>query len=285
MNAINKLFQNKKKDILSVYFTAGFPSLNDTNTIINELEKNGVDMIEIGMPFSDPLADGPTIQRSSEIALENGMTIKLLFDQIKTLNSNVPLVLMGYLNPVLQYGAEKFCKEASSLGISGLIIPDLPMQEYLNEYKSTFEKYNLKNIFLITPQTSEERIRLIDKNSDGFIYMVSSASTTGAQLSFSPFPLGRAGVGSEQENYFKRIAEMKLKNPTVIGFGIHNQQTFSKACEYANGAIIGSAFIKAIDKSVDLKKDISDFVNGVHSVQQHTPNRSLEGNRLTVNNI
>ncbi len=275
MNAINKLFQDKKKDILSVYFTAGFPTLNDTNTIISELEKNGVDMIEIGMPFSDPLADGPTIQRSSEIALENGMTIKLLFQQLqnfRNVTSEIPLILMGYLNPVLQYGVEKFCKDASSLGISGLIIPDLPMQEYLDEYKSIFEKYNLKNIFLITPQTSEERIRLIDENSDGFIYMVSSASTTGKKNK----------IDDEQEKYFMRIANMKLKNPTIIGFGIHNHQTFSKACEYANGAIIGSAFIKAIDKSEDLKKDIGVFVNGIHSLQQHTPNPSLEGNKLIV---
>lgn len=256
MNAINKLFEGKKKNILSVYFTAGFPNLNDTTTIINELEKNGVDMIEIGMPFSDPLADGPTIQRSSEIALENGMTIKLLFQQLQNFRnktSEMPLFLMGYLNPVLQYGFEKFCNDSSSLGISGVIIPDLPMQEYLVEYKSMFVKYNLKNIFLITPQTSESRIRLIDENSDGFIYMVSSTSTTG----------NKNEIGVEQENYFKRIADMKLKNPTIIGFGIHNHQTFSKACEYANGAIIGSAFIKAIEKSEDLENDISKFVNNI----------------------
>ncbi len=282
MNRINKLFQDKKKDILSVYFTAGFPNLNDTIAIINELEKNGVDMVEIGMPFSDPLADGPTIQRSSELALENGMTIKLLFEQLKNLNSTVPLVLMGYLNPVMQYGVEQFCKDASSLGISGVIIPDLPLQEYLNEYKLIFEKYDLKNIFLITPQTSEKRIRLIDEHSNGFIYMVSSTSTTGAQLSFSPSPLGRAGEGSEQEDYFKRISEMKLKNPIVIGFGIHNHQTFSKACEHSNGAIIGSAFIKAIDKSTDLKKDIGDFVTNILASQEHTPNPSREGNKTTL---
>lgn len=253
MNRINKLFQDKKENILSVYFTAGFPKVGDTDTIINELEKSGVEMIEIGMPFSDPLADGPTIQRSSEIALENGMTIKLLFEQLKSLNSNVPLVLMGYLNPVLQYGVEKFCKDASALGISGVIIPDLPLQEYLDEYKAIFEKYNLKNIFLITPQTSDARIRLIDEHSDGFIYMVSSASTTGAKNE----------IGIEQEQYFKRIKAMNLKNSLVIGFGIHNQQTFLKACEYANGAIIGSAFIKAIEKSEDLKNDISEFVSGI----------------------
>lgn len=256
MNAINKLFEIKKKNILSVYFTAGFPNLNDTTTIINELEKNGVDMIEIGMPFSDPLADGPTIQRSSEIGLGNGMNIKLLFEQLKNFRngtSEIPLILMGYLNPVLQYGVDQFCKDASVLGISGVIIPDLPLQEYLDEYKIIFEKYNLKNIFLITPQTSEARIRLIDENSDGFIYMVSSASTTGVKNE----------IGSEQEQYFKRIKVMDLKNPTLIGFGIHNQQTFSKACEYANGAIIGSAFIKAIENSIDLQTDIDIFVNNI----------------------
>lgn len=257
MNQINKLFQDKKTDILSVYFTAGFPKLGDTVTIINELEKSGVDMIEIGMPFSDPLADGPTIQRSSAIALENGMTIKVLFEQLKNLKSNIPLVLMGYLNPVLQYGVEQFCKDASALGISGVIIPDLPLQEYLDEYKAVFEKNNLKNIFLITPQTSDVRIRLIDEHSNGFIYMVSSASTTGAKNE----------IGMEQEQYFKRIKAMNLKNSLVIGFGIHNQQTFLKACEYANGAIIGSAFIKAIDKSNDLNKDIRTFVENILNKQ------------------
>jgi tryptophan synthase alpha chain len=257
MNRINKLFKEKKKNILSVYFTAGFPKLNDTTTIINELINNGTDLIEIGMPFSDPLADGPTIQRSSEIALENGMTIKLLFSQLKNFRnrtSETPLILMGYLNPVLQYGIEKFCKDAAALGMDGVIIPDLPMQEYLDEYKKTFEKYGLKNIFLITPQTSESRIRFIDKNTDGFIYMVSSASTTGA----------KEGIGKEQETYFKRIKAMKLKNPLMIGFGISDNKTFSKACEYANGAIIGSAFIKAIDNKNDLKGNIKTFVKKVN---------------------
>lgn len=272
MNQINKLFQDKTENILSVYFTAGFPKLDDTITIINELDKSGVEMIEIGMPFSDPLADGPTIQRSSEIALENGMTIKLLFEQLKNLNSTVPLVLMGYLNPVLQYGVEQFCKDASFLGIAGVILPDLPLQEYLDEYKAIFEKYNLKNIFLITPQTSEARIRLIDEHSHGFIYIVSSASTTGSKNE----------IGAEQEQYFKRIKEMKLKNPIVIGFGIHNFETFSKACEYANGAIIGSAFVKALDRSKDLKKDISAFVTNILFSEKHTPKSSREGNKISL---
>lgn len=272
MNKINKLFQEKQKNILSVYFTAGFPALNDTSILINELKNSGVDMIEIGMPFSDPLADGPTIQRSSEIALQNGMSIKLLFQQLQNAlknppananshtppfsrgnTSEIPLLLMGYLNPVLQYGMEKFCKDAADLGIAGVIIPDLPIQEYLENYKAIFEKYDLKNIFLITPQTSEARIRFIDEHADGFIYLVSSASTTGTNNQ----------IGDDQEKYFKRIRDMKLNNPTLIGFGIHDHQTFSKACEYANGAIIGSAFIKAIEHCIDYKKDVHAFVNSI----------------------
>ncbi|HET6225730.1 MAG TPA: tryptophan synthase subunit alpha, partial [Bacteroidia bacterium] len=238
MNKINKLFKEKNNNILSIYFTAGFPSLNDTATIIKELQDNSVDMIEVGMPFSDPLADGPTIQHTSEVALDNGMTIKLLFDQLakaEIKNSQVAILLMGYLNPVLQYGIEKFCKDASALGVDGIILPDLPMQEYLDEYKPVFEKYNLKNVFLITPQTSDSRIRFIDEHSDGFIYMVSSASTTGA----------KSEIQDSQEAYFKRVQGMKLRNPTLIGFGISDGKTFEKACAYSNGAIIGSAFVKA----------------------------------------
>ena len=256
MNKINKLFQEKKNNILSVYFTAGFPGLNDTASVLKELENNGVNLIEIGMPFSDPLADGPTIQRSSEIALENGMTMKLLFEQLKQYDlkkSTSAMILMGYLNPVMQYGVEKFCKDASALGVDGVILPDLPMLEYINEYKAVFEKYDLKNIFLITPQTTEERIRLVDDNTDGFIYMVSSSSTTGA----------KAGIADDQEKYFKRIKAMNLKNPTLIGFGISDNKSFSKACEFANGVIIGSAFINAIEKSIDLKKDIAAFVKKI----------------------
>lgn len=256
MNKINKLFKEKNNNILSVYFTAGFPSLNDTAIIIKELADNGVDMIEVGMPFSDPLADGPTIQHTSEVALSNGMTMRLLFDQLKKIEikkSKAAILLMGYLNPVLQYGIEKFCQDASALGVDGVILPDLPMQEYLDEYKHIFEKHDLKNVFLITPQTSEERIRFIDEHSDGFIYMVSSASTTGA----------KSEIQNSQEAYFKRIKAMKLKNPTIIGFGISDAKTFEKACEYANGAIIGSAFVKAVANSNSLKKDIETFVKGV----------------------
>ncbi len=259
MNAIDKLFTEKKGNILSVYFTAGFPKLNDTISILESLQKNGVDLIEIGIPFSDPLADGPVIQESSRVALENGMNIKLLFQQLKHLSlfpRHTPLILMGYLNPVMQFGMEKFCKCSNELGISGIILPDLPLDVYEKEYKSIFEKYDLKNIFLITPQTSEERIRLIDEKSNGFIYMVSSASTTGVK--------NAQAIEREQENYFARIKSMQLKNPLVIGFGISNHQTFSKACEYAQGAIIGSAFIKQLQiENTELR--IREFVKEIRS--------------------
>lgn len=256
MNKIDKLFKEKKNHILSIYFTAGFPHLNDTLTIIRELESNGVDMIEVGMPFSDPLADGPTIQYTSEVALKNGMSIKLLFDQLSTADlrkSKAAILLMGYLNPVLQYGIEKFCKDAAALGVDGVILPDLPMQEYLDEYKSIFEKHGLKNVFLITPQTSEARIRLIDEHSNGFIYMVSSSSTTGA----------KEEIQNSQEAYFKRVKAMNLKNPTLIGFGISDAKTFEKACEYANGAIIGSAFVKALDDHQQVKETIAGFIRKI----------------------
>lgn len=234
MNRINQKLQEDKK-ILSIYFSAGYPNLNDTVQIIQDLEKNGVDMIEIGLPFSDPLADGPTIQASSTQALHNGMTTQVLFDQLKDIRKtvNIPLVIMGYFNPMLQYGVEKFCATCAEIGIDGLIIPDLPVDVYAEEYKAIFEQYGLKNIFLITPQTSDERIHFIDSVSDGFIYMVSSASVTGSS----------AGFGNTQEAYFQRIAQMNLKNPQVIGFGINNAETFQQATQFAKGAIIGSAFI------------------------------------------
>lgn len=235
MNRIQQKLQEDKK-LLSIYFTAGYPNLNDTATIIENLEKNGVDMIEIGLPFSDPLADGPTIQASSTKALNNGMTTKLLFEQLKDIRKTVdiPLIIMGYLNPMMQYGIEAFCAKCAEIGIDGLIIPDLPVDVYHEQFQPIFEKYGLINVFLITPQTSDERIRFIDKISNGFIYMVSSASTTGAQSSF----------GNTQEDYFNRIAAMHLKHPQIIGFGISNHETFSKATQHAKGAIIGSAFIK-----------------------------------------
>jgi tryptophan synthase alpha chain len=246
MNRINDLFQHKNKNILSIYFTAGHPQLNDTVEIINKLVNSGVDMIEIGMPFSDPLADGTVIQQSSQQALINGMSIKNLFNQLQNIrqNINIPLILMGYLNPVMQYGFENFCKDAAAIGIDGFILPDLPLKEYLNEYKNIADKYNLCNIMLITPQTNDERIKEIDNASNGFIYMVSSASTTGM----------KTGIANEQENYFKHIASLQLKNPTIIGFGISNKATFDIACKYANGAIIGSAFVNTLNK---------DGVNGI----------------------
>jgi len=240
MNRINKLFQNKAGNILSVYFTAGYPRLENTAEIITELEKNGVDLIEVGMPFSDPIADGPVIQQSSQRALENGMSIKILFEQLKDIRKNVqiPLVAMGYLNPVMQYGLEAFCKKCKEIGIDGLILPDLPLDLYLEEFKPLFEKYGLHNIFLVTPQTSEERIRLIDKETSGFIYLVSSSSTTGA----------RKDIQDKQITYFERIRAMGLKNPLIIGFGISNYETFNTACRYAHGAIVGSAFVKALEE-------------------------------------
>lgn len=240
MNRINQKLEEDKK-LLSIYFTAGYPNINDTVSIIQNLEKSNVDMIEIGLPFSDPLADGPTIQDSSTKALRNGMTSELLFKQIRDIRETVsiPLIIMGYFNPMLQFGVEAFCKKCQEVGVDGLIIPDLPVDVYHKEYKSTFEKYGLINVFLITPQTSDERIRFIDSVSDGFIYMVSSASTTGA----------KTGFGNEQDVYFDRIAKMNLKNPQIVGFGISNNETFTQATKQAKGAIIGSAFIKYLTKN------------------------------------
>lgn len=234
-NRITTKLQEDKK-LLSIYFTAGYPALNDTVKIIEDLEKNGVDMIEIGLPFSDPLADGPTIQESSTAALKNGMTTEVLFNQLKDIRKTVsiPLIIMGYFNPMLQYGVEAFCKKCQEIGIDGLILPDLPLDVYQEDYEETFKKYGLLNVFLITPQTSKERIDQIDKASDGFIYMVSSASVTGS----------KSGFGQEQESYFQRIANMNLKNPQIVGFGIKDEETFKQATKTAKGAIIGSAFIK-----------------------------------------
>ena len=252
MNRINNILNNKN-DILSIYFTAGFPNLYDTKTIIKKLDNCEVDIIEIGLPFSDPLADGPTIQKSSSKALNNGMTTKKLFEQLKDLRNvtDIPIIIMGYFNPIMQYGVESFCRDCESVGIDGLIIPDLPMEIYLKNYKSIFEKYNLLNMFLITPQSSEKRIRLIDKISNGFIYMVSSFSITGAVNSFT----------DEQIKYFKRINKMNLKSALLIGFGISNRRTFKDALKYSNGAIIGSAFIThlkefGVEKTCDFIKKI-----------------------------
>ncbi|MGB5244346.1 MAG: tryptophan synthase subunit alpha [Lutimonas sp.] len=240
MNRINQKLREDKK-LLSIYFSAGYPQLNDTVEIIEKLQHNGVDMIEIGLPFSDPLADGPTIQESSTQALKNGMTSDVLFDQLKPIRKTVhiPLVVMGYFNPILQYGVEKFCEKCAEVGIDGLIIPDLPVDVFHDHYEEIFSTYGLINVFLITPQTGEERIRFIDKISKGFIYMVSSASTTGAKTSF----------GNLQNDYFKRIDSMKLKTPQIVGFGISNKETFAQATAFAKGAIIGSAFVKNLTEN------------------------------------
>lgn len=254
MNKIQQLFKEKNKNILSVYFTAGFPEAEATAGIIKALEKAGVDFIEAGMPFSDPMADGPTIQHSSEIALKNGMNLDLYFKQLKEIKNeiSVPLIAMGYVNQMMRYGEERFLKSCCEAGISGIILPDLPLNIYEKDYKELFEKYGLVNIFLITPQTSEERIRKIDGISNTFIYMVSSASTTGS----------KKDISTTQQEYFKRIRSMNLKNPLIIGFGISNRETYETACRYASGAIVGSAFVKAIEKDHS-EKTIKEFVKSI----------------------
>jgi tryptophan synthase alpha chain len=255
MNRIETLFQNKKERVLSIYFTAGFPKLEDTLPVMHAIQDAGADIIEIGVPYSDPIADGPTIQDSNMIALDNGMSLKKLFEQLKEMRGSIsiPVVLMGYLNPIIQYGMEAFCKKCQELGIDGLILPDLPMQQYLDEFKGIFDQYGLRNTFLISPQTSEKRIREIDENSNGFIYMVSSHSITGA----------KTGISEEQVAYFKRVEAMKLKNPKLIGFGISDSETFSIASKYSNGAIIGSAFIKVVKESQNLSSDIKNYIHSV----------------------
>ncbi|MEM7185888.1 MAG: tryptophan synthase subunit alpha [Bacteroidota bacterium] len=254
MNRIHDRLQQEKK-VLSIYFTAGYPEVSDTVPVIHSLVEQGVDMIEIGLPFSDPLADGPTIQQSSDRALKNGMSTQLLFEQLAGIRDSVdiPLIIMGYFNPVLQYGVEEFCAKCKEIGIDGLILPDLPLEAYERDYRTIFESYGLVNVFLITPQTPDDRIREIDTASEGFIYMVSSASTTGA----------KSGFGSEQTSYFERIAAMQLKSPTVVGFGISNAETFEMATSHANGAIIGSAFIKSLTQ--EGLAGIPDFIKRIRS--------------------
>ena len=239
MNRIDLAFQGDHK-LLSVYFSAGHPNLDDTITIIKALQSSGVDMIEIGLPFSDPLADGPTIQKSSTKALKNGMTTEKLFQQLENIRNeiDIPLVLMGYFNPMMQFGIERFCQKCKFIGIDGLIIPDLPVEIYHEKYKSLFDQYGLYNMFLITPQTPEDRIRYIDEVSNGFIYMVSSASVTGAKSTF----------GKAHAKYFNRIGKMKLKTPQLVGFGISNSATYQAATKFSRGAIIGSAFINFLEK-------------------------------------
>jgi len=255
MNRISALFSQAKEPILNVYTTAGYPHFEDTMTVLTALQEGGVDIIEIGMPYSDPVADGETIQQSNQASLDQGMTVAHLFTQLKDLRQTitVPVLLMGYINPVLQYGVEAFCAKCAAIGIDGLILPDLPMAEYEREYKAIFEAHGLFNIFLITPQTTDERIRHIDSVSKGFIYMVSSASTTGA----------KTGISSDQETYFERIASMNLQNPRLIGFGISDHSSFMKASKNASGAIIGSAFVKLIGQATDLRTEIIDFVQSI----------------------
>ena len=251
MNRITSLFKSKKHDILSVYFTAGYPELNDTIEIITGLDKAGVDLIEIGIPFSDPVADGPVIQRSSEIALKNGMSLNTLFSQLNQIRERtaIPLILMGYFNPIFRYGTEKFISECIKAGIDGTIIPDLPVEEFINNYDVIFSQKELINIFLITPQSSDQRIRYLDSVSRGFLYVVSTAATTGSKEEFDAMHM----------DYFRRLNDMGLKSPRLTGFGISNGHTFRQACQYSNGAIVGSAFITMLDGKGSLSAKINKF--------------------------
>lgn len=255
MNRIDKLFKDKKENILSVYFTAGYPAPDDTVKVINTLEKHGADLLEIGVPFSDPMADGPVIQWSGNESLRNGMSVKKLFAQLKDVRqkASIPLILMGYMNPVMQYGFENYCQKAAECGVDGLIIPDLPFAEYVESYKPITEKYGLHMIMLITPETSEERIRMIDENTSGFIYMVSTASVTGAKSTFS----------EENLAYFRRVNEMKLKNPRLIGFGISNKETFDAASRESSGAIIGSKFITLLNSEPTIEAAAEKLIEAI----------------------
>ena len=257
MNTLDKLFFQKNKNILNVYCTAGYPQLNSTMEVMEALQQSGADIIELGIPYSDPIADGPVIQQSNMHALENGMNIHLLFEQLKNLRASVqsPLILMGYMNPVLQFGIEKFCEAAAEVGVDGIILPDLPMYEFETQYQQYFKKHDLKFIFLITPETSEERIKQIDKLSSGFVYAVSSSSTTGS----SQNPTDT----KDQEAYFIKLQQMNLTNPVLVGFGIKDKDSFDAACKYTNGAIIGSAYIKALHNTTDITSTTKDFINGI----------------------
>ena len=254
MSRIKDLFQRKQQRVLNLYCTAGFPALDSTLPVMNALQANGADLIELGMPYSDPLADGPVIQASSSTALANGMTIVTLFRQLNNFRKqvHVPVILMGYMNPVLQYGFEKFCADAAAIGIDGLILPDLPEYEFETEYGAIIKKHGLDFIFLVTPETSEARIRRLDALSTGFLYAVSSSSTTGNEKDFDAV-----------EKYLQRLQQMKLKNPVLVGFGIKDRQTFDSACKYANGAIIGSAVIKALSKGTDIDTAIKAFLEPI----------------------
>jgi tryptophan synthase alpha chain len=254
MSRIQELFRRKQRRVLNVYCTAGYPQLASTLDVMKALEESGADLIELGMPYSDPLADGPVIQASSAVALANGMTISRLFEQLRDFRNDiqVPVVLMGYLNPVLQYGFERFCADAARVGIDGLIIPDIPVYEFETEYKAITEKYGLDFIFLVTPETPEQRIRKIDSLSSGFLYAVSSSSITGSDKDFGAV-----------EAYLQRLERMGLNNPILVGFGIRDKETFETASKYTAGAIIGSAYIKALQKSNDIKKETREFLEAV----------------------
>lgn len=248
MNRINQLFSSNPRKLLSIYFCAGTPTLDGTTEVIRTLEKYGVSMIEIGIPFSDPMADGIVIQNAATQALRNGMSLRLLFSQLQDIRRDVqiPLILMGYLNPIMQFGFENFCRECAACGIDGVIIPDLPFRDYQEQYRPIAERYDIKVIMLITPETSEERVREIDEHTDGFIYMVSSAATTGAQQDFN----------ERKRSYFRKIEDMKLRNPRMVGFGISNKATFDAACEHASGAIIGSRFVSLLEEEKDAEQAI-----------------------------
>lgn len=258
MNRIDTLLTNKKTNILSIYFTAGYPELCDTMEIIKELDKAGVDMIEIGMPFSDPVADGPVIQRSSETALSNGMSLNLLFEQISAVReiTDIPIILMGYINPVFRFGMEKFLIKCNETGIDGTIIPDLPVDEYLEAYNSLFMKYNVLNTFLVSPQSPDERIKYLDSISKGFLYVVSSSATTG----------GTGGFSKSNTDYFEKLNNLNLRSPKLIGFGISDNKSYNKACEFANGVIIGSAFIRSLEEKAPLPAKINKFVKSIRGI-------------------
>lgn len=255
MNRINQLFSSHPHELLSIYFCAGAPTLNGTANVIRALQRQGVSMVEIGIPFSDPMADGPVIQSAATQALRNGMSLRLLFEQLRDIRTDVhiPLVLMGYLNPIMQFGFEAFCAQCQACGVDGVIIPDLPFKDYQEAYRPIAEHYDVKIIMLITPETSEARVREIDAHTDGFIYLVSSASTTGAQQDFS----------EQKRAYFKRTEEMKLSNPLMVGFGISNQATFHAACEHASGAIIGSRFVTLLNEEKEPEKAILKLIEEI----------------------
>lgn len=261
MRRIEELFKKKKERVLNVYCTAGFPQLDSTVTVLKALQENGADMVELGMPYSDPLADGPIIQHSSSIALQNGMKIKKLFEQLNNFRKSpsfggvgevLPVILMGYMNPILQYGFERFCADAAAVGIDGLILPDLPEYEFETEYGAIIKKHGLDFIFLITPETSEERVKKLDELSSGFLYAVSSSSTTGSDKNMV-----------DVTAYLQKIKNLKLKNPVLVGFGIKDKQSFEAACETANGAIIGSAYIKALENAKDVEAATKNFLHSI----------------------